>query len=420
MPFVYGRAGIGGRSRHHTLSISPLWENIFLMVRMTARSRLAILYTALVFGAGVVLVALTYVLVRQSMRHRFVYLSRGPADISPPPDPAAQHSAERLREETIAQLLTQSVIALTVVTVLAAVLGWLVAGRLLRPIRAISSTAQRLSAEHLAERVPVNPPADELSALAGTINGMLDRIESGMADRDRLLAGQRMFVANVAHELRTPLATMRTALDVTLDATLDGRPGREELLEMAADIDRAVTRSQRTLDGLLALARSQAGPARHSRLDLAEVFGAGLDAVRGQAAASGIALSSELAPAPISGEPVLIERMAGNLIDNALRYNDSGGSITVVTGVAGGRAFARVTNTGQRVARDEVDRLFEPFVRAGTPRSRTSDGGVGLGLSIVRAIALAHDGEISHTAPEQGGLELTIRFAGRSSEGARI
>ncbi len=169
---------------------------------MTARSRLAILYTGLVFAAGVVLIGLTYVLVRRSMQHRFVFLSRivdGQPMPTPTPDLTSIQAAERLREDTVTQLLTQSVIALAVVTALAAVLGWLVAGRLLRPIRAISATAQRLSAENLAERMPVNRPDDELAALAGTINGMLDRIESGIADRDRLLASQRMFVANAAH-----------------------------------------------------------------------------------------------------------------------------------------------------------------------------------------------------------------------------
>ncbi len=377
------------------------------MVRMTARSRLAILYTGLVFGAGVVVVVLTYVLVRRGTAHRFVYLSTDPSSSpSPLPDPAELlDRTERLRADTLSQMLTYSILALAVVTVLAAVLGWLIAGRLLRPIRAISATAQRLSAENLAERVPVNRPDDELAALAGTINGMLNRIESGIADRDRLLESQRMFVANAAHELRTPLATMRTAIDVTLD----GQPSRGELLAMAADIHSAVEQSRRTLDGLLTLARSQAGPTRHSPIDLADVFAAVFAAALAETA--DIAVHADLRPAPIAGEPVLIERMAGNLVDNALRYNEPGGSITVTTGTTPTHAFVRIANTGQRVAPDAAARLFEPFVRAGAPRRRTDGGGVGLGLSVVRAIVVAHGGRIGFTPLPEGGLDLTVHFA---------
>ncbi|WP_211588961.1 sensor histidine kinase [Allorhizocola rhizosphaerae] len=373
------------------------------MVRMTARGRLATLYTGLVFAAGVVLIALTYFLVRRGMQHRFVLFGRtanGEPLPTPTPDLAAIRSAERLREDTVTQLLTQSTIALAVVTALAAVLGWLIAGRLLRPIRAISATAQRLSAENLAERVPVNKPDDELAALAGTINGMLDRIESGIADRDRLLQSQRMFVANAAHELRTPLATMRTAIDVTLDGT----PTRDELLAMAADVNNAVVQSQRTLDGLLVLARSQAGPTKHAPLDLADIFGAALVGIQG------LTLHTDLKPAPMRGEPVLIERMAGNLVDNAVRYNETGGTITVATGVTATQAFVRITNTGQHIAPDDAARLFEPFVRAGASRQRADRSGTGLGLSIVRAIVTAHGGTVACTAPDSGGLDLTVHF----------
>jgi signal transduction histidine kinase len=161
--------------------------------------------------------------------------------------------AERVRDDAMSALLTQAAL---VVAALAALTGWLVAGRILRPIRAISGTANRLSAENLSERIPVRQPADELAALAATINGMLDRIQHGIAERDRVLNSQRLFVANAAHELRTPLTTMRTAIDVTID----GEPDRAELVAMAGDIATAVETSQRTLDGLLVpLARSQAG-----------------------------------------------------------------------------------------------------------------------------------------------------------------
>jgi signal transduction histidine kinase len=316
--------------------------------RLSARGRLTILYTALVLGAGLAIAGL-----------------------------------------------------------LAAVLSWVVAGRVLRPIRAMSATARRLSAENLSERVPVTTPADELATLAETVNGMLDRIQSGIIDRDRLLHSQRMFVANAAHELRTPLTTMRTAIDVTLD----GRPSTEELRVMAVDVREAVGHSQRTLDGLLTLARSQSGPDRHQRVDLADVVTGILDAVREQAEARHVELRAAPRPAPVTGDPVLLDRMAGNLVDNAIRYNEAGGHVTVSTGLVAGQAELRVVNSGRHVERATVHDLFEPFVRGSAGRSK-ADGGLGLGLSIVRAVVDAHHGRLTTDAPAAGGLDITASFPG--------
>jgi signal transduction histidine kinase len=216
--------------------------------RLTARSRLTLAYTALVLAAGLLLTVLTYLLLYHSLRLHI--------------------------EQAMSELLTQAVPALLVVTALAGLTGWLVAGRILRPIRTISDTANQLSAENLSERVPVGRPADELAALAITINSMLDRIQHAIAERDRALDSQHLFVANAAHELRTPLTTMRTAIDVTLD----GKPDRAELVAMAGDIATAIETSQRTLDGLLILARSQAGPLHRTPVDLAGVAAAAIAA----------------------------------------------------------------------------------------------------------------------------------------------
>lgn len=356
---------------------------------MTARARLTILFTGLVLAAGIGLIAITYVLVRDGLQKRFTVLLLGTGSRDIPLSPETPPSAEQLREQVLGDLLTRSALALAVVTALAALLGWLVAGKVLRPIRAMTATAHRLSAEHLDERIPVTAPADELAALATTLNGMLDRVQRG-------LDAHRIFVANAAHELRTPLATMRTAVDVTLD----GEPTREELVAMATDVRTETERSQRTLDGLLVLARSQTAPHRRTRVDLAAVP---------LPPANGLTVTARLAPAVVDGEPALITRLVENLVDNATRHNHPGGSVEVSTGVEDGRPVLRVGNTGPKIETDAVARLVEPFAR-GTTGERV--GGVGLGLSIVRAIADAHDAELTLTARDEGGLDVEVRFAG--------
>lgn len=355
---------------------------------LTARSRLTLLYTVLALAAGFLVLALIYLLLLQS----------GLRLPSASPDASI---GMRLRQEAFADLLTRAALALLVVTALAGLTGWLVAGRILQPIRAISETANRLSAPNLSERIPVHQPADELATLATTINVMLDRIQHGIAERERVLGSQRLFVANAAHELRTPLTTMRTAIDVTLD----GQPDRAELIAMARTIATAVETSQRTLDGLLVLARSQADPPSRTPVDLAEVAAEAI-AAADRAANWVVTLQADLRPAPASGEPVLLQRMAGNLLENALRYNHLGGTVTVSSGTANGHAFLRVVNTGPVVKPEEERRLFEPFVRGAANGTR----GAGLGLSIVRAVVSAHDGEISSTARPTGGLDIAVRL----------
>ena len=343
----------------------------------SARSRLTLLYTGLVLAAGFLLTVLTYLLLFNNLHRLHI-------------------------DEAVSRLLVRAVPALLVVTALAGLTGWLVAGRILRPIRTISRTAKRLSAENLSERIPVRQPADELATLAATINGMLDRIQHGIAERDRVLGSQRLFVANAAHELRTPLTTMRTAIDVTLD----GEPDRAELIAMAGDIATAIETSQRTLDGLLILAQSQAGPIRRTPVNLADVAAAAVATHPDRATNGAITLNTDLQPAPTSGEPALLERMTANLLDNALRYNHNGGQVTVTTGTVNGYAMLRVVNTGPPVTPDEERRLFEPFVRGATNRTR----GAGLGLSIVRAIVTAHDGEISSSAGSTGGMDIAVHL----------
>lgn len=369
-----------------------------MAVRLTARARLATVYIGLVAVAGVALIALTYLLVsRRTTNQVTVLLGRGD---SPGPPP----SLAEARKQTLNLLLVQSLIALGVVIVLAGLLGWLVAGQLLRPIRAISQTAQRVSAANVSERVATTGPADELTALAGTVNGMLDRVQHGIAERDRLLDGHRLFVANAAHELRTPLTTMRTAIDVTLD----GNPSPPELHAMVADVSAAVDASQRTIDGLLALARSQTGSIRQQPVSLDRIAADAVEAVQGEATSRRIVLTARLDPAPLHGDATLLLRLVGNLIDNALRYNNPGGTVHLTTETRDQTVTLQIANTGPTVNPADLTGLFHPFVR-GAGRVRSS-GGAGLGLSIVDAITTAHAGTITSTAPPTGGLDLTVRF----------
>jgi signal transduction histidine kinase len=369
--------------------------------RLTARARLAVLHTVMVLGAGVALTALTYLLMSQNLGRRLSLVTLGPPD-SPAGSPTLRRIdlAGQVQGVALTSFLTQAAIALAAVTVLAAVTGWAVAGRVLRPVRTIAATARRLSAEDLSERVPVTAPADELAALALAVNSMLDRVQLGLADRDRVLTGQRMFTANAAHELRTPLTTIRTAVDVTLDA----EPDRAELVAMAVDVRTAAEQCRRTLDGLLALARSEAGSPRPARVDLADVVRRAVDAV-----VADVELRTDLRPAPVDGEPVLLDRMVANLVDNALRYNHPGGNVELGTATEAGRAVLRIANTGPAVAPGQASALLEPFVRGEGSRIH-GDGGAGLGLSIVRAVAQAHHGRLRVSARPAGGLDITVDF----------
>jgi signal transduction histidine kinase len=374
--------------------------------RLTARARLALLHTTLVIASGLVLVGLTYLLLRQRQRFEVIKVDHSDTTEAVPDLPDLPALAGQQRDQLLSEFVFQATIALGAVAVLTAALSWWMAGRILRPIRAISSTAQRLSAENLSERMPTRDPADELTALAKTINGMLDRIQRGMGDRDRMLESQKMFVANAAHELRTPLTTMRAAIDVTVD----GEPTKGELLTMTADIRTAVAQSQRTLDGLLILARSQRDLATTHPVDLAEVATRALDGAETAIQDGRLSLETSLSPACVNGAEVLLDRMIGNLVDNAVRYNQEGGRVVVETGkTPKGEPFLRISNTGRRLSPDTVDKLAEPFNRGSQLRTPTT-GGSGLGLSIVRAIVAAHRGELAILARPTGGLEITARF----------
>jgi signal transduction histidine kinase len=285
--------------------------------------------------------------------------------------------------------------ALLLVTLASVAAGWIVAGRALRPISRITSTARSISDRTLDARIALRGPRDELRELADTFDSMLERLEAAFES-------QRRFVANASHELRTPLAIVRTELDVTLD---DPDADRDELRAMALVVRDANERMERLIASLLALASSEGGIVQARAADLADVVA---PALQREAFADGaLQLEATLTPAPVLGDPVLLERLAENLVENAVRYNAAVGWVRVRTGVQRGEATLQVINPGARIEPADVEGLLEPFRRLESSRSR-STGGYGLGLAVVRAVAQAHGGRVAVLARREGGLEVTV------------
>jgi signal transduction histidine kinase len=379
---------------------------------LSARSRLTLLYTALFALGGATLVLVTYLLVAHTLHT--------PASTALPPtvqaaidqcikvggsDPVAmdkctklyangvQSGAEAQRTITLQDLLIYSLVGLAAVTLLAAGAGWMVAGRILRPVHQLTAAARAASEQNLSHRIALQGPRDELRELADTFDLMLDRL-------DRAFTSQRQFIANASHELRTPLTVMRTAMDVVLAKR---EPTRAELVSMTAEVRRAVDHTERLIEALLILARNDQARALTDPLDLAAVAE---DALDGRTP-DGLTVSSTLERAPVTGAAVLLERLVTNLLDNAERYNVAGGSIEISTGAEDGSAVLRVVNTGERVPSDMVQRLFLPFTRL---TDRTRHDGFGLGLTLVSSIAAVHGGTVAAIALPTGGLDISVRL----------
>lgn len=313
-----------------------------------------------------------------------------------------------LQQHARDEVLRLGSIAFGCVVVAAALLAWVLTGRLLRPLHDMTSTARKLSAESLGERIALRGPRDEVAELADTFNAMLDRLEA-------TFSAQRRFVANASHELRTPLSVMRTELDVTL---ADPDADITELRRMAEVLRIATIRAGQLVEGLLVLARTDdAGPARRELVDLTAVVDSAWRAVCSDADARALRVTMELAPAPATGDAALLERVAGNLLENAIRHNLDGGWIDVRTAADRDWTTLAVTSSGSVVEPERVAELFEPFRRAGT--DRTSSAGAGLGLSIVRAVVAAHDGRLHAEPVPGGGLAVTVRFPAYGAGGYR-
>jgi len=310
-----------------------------------------------------------------------------------------QRAEEHRRNQALQGLLRRSGAAIVLIGLGAVGFGWLMAGRVLRPINDITATARRVAASSgrgLHERIALDGPADELKELADTFDDMLERL-------DESFAGQRRFVDNASHELRTPLAINRTVLEVTLadpEASADTR-------QLARTLLATNDRSQRLIEGLLLLARSDNELVEQQQVDLAEVGVHVVGLLADESRSAGIDLRHRFDAAPVDGDPVLLERLMQNLVQNGIRHNEPGGWVQVTTGPEG----LVVTNSGPVVPSYEVESLFEPFRRLQEERT-TGGRGIGLGLSIVRSIVRAHHGEITAEPRAEGGLTLRVRLPG--------
>ncbi|MFN2495568.1 MAG: sensor histidine kinase [Pseudonocardiaceae bacterium] len=312
---------------------------------------------------------------------------------------AADQLGAVLQEAARQRVLQAGSVAFLLVVTATALLAWVLTGQVLRPLHEVTATARRLSVESLDERLRLPGPRDEVAELADTFDAMLDRLQAAFD-------AQRRFVANASHELRTPLAVVRTEVDVTL---ADPAADDAELRRMAAVVREATLRAQQLVDGLLVLARTE-GSALRARepVDLAALVGAALRIVEPDSRARGLRVSAQTASAPTIGDPALLERVVGNLVENAVRHNVEGGWMQVCTGLAGRQATLQVSSSGELVAPEAVGALFEPFHRGGV--ARTSRDGAGLGLSVVRAVVTAHGGTVHADPISGGGLTVTVHL----------
>jgi signal transduction histidine kinase len=375
-------------------------------LRRTARLRLTVWYGGLFLATGAVLLAVTYALVVQA----FTGNTAANALCARPGEPSTCHVIGAGQARTVAvqqhaavlhELLTQSAAALAVMAALSIVAGWFIAGRVLRPIRTITAAAREISAASLGQRLALRAPDDELTELADTFDGLLARLEASFA-------AQRQFIANAAHELRTPLARQRVISQVALAA-----PGATvETLSAAHErVLASGAEQQRLIDALLALARGQAGLDQREPIDLADVTRHVLAARQPGTDRQHLTLHTVLAPALAAGSPRLAGQLIENLVDNALRYNVPGGRVDITTSTVKSQAVLSVANTGPAVPAAAVDRLFQPFQRlAGDRVGRGEEHG--LGLAVVQAIADAHGARISARPQDSGGLQIEVTFPG--------
>lgn len=398
----------------------PTWdprrvEPPFPWLRPTIRIRLTLLYGGMFLIAGILLLSIIYLLAAQAINtgNEPLFKIVGGKELQVTSDSCHAIKAENLtfsqfneaisgciddqRRVALDDLLSRSLLALLGLAIIAFAFGYAMAGRVLSPLGRITRTARAVAGSDLSRRIELDGPDDELKELADTFDEMLERLQ-------RAFTAQQRFVGNASHELRTPLAINRTLLEVHLSDP----HAPMELQQLGKTLLATNERSEQLVEGLLLLARSDNQIVERKPVDLAEVAEQAVDQVHAEAEAKGVVIRGEQKPAVVQGNGVLLERIALNLVQNAVRYNiPEGGWVEVTTEVQHGQAVLIVSNTGPVVPAYEIDNLFEPFRRLRTERTG-SDKGVGLGLSIVRSVARAHGGHISAQPREGGGLVMRV------------
>jgi signal transduction histidine kinase len=368
---------------------------------------MALLYGGLVLLVGVSLLFTCVILINRAIAHspqidlRHIHLVENSTGKTVPFDSNA--ATRNAQNSAIHYLYTTGTLYFAIIVVIGATGGYLLAKQALRPIAQLTQTARALSTETLDQRINLGGPNDELRELADTFDDMLGRL-------DHAFDSQRLFVANASHELRTPLSVIRTELDVTLS---DPDADLEELRRMGAVVAQAAERAQRLVTSLLTLARLQAvggGELEVSEpVDLATLVPGALNAVAAEAGEKGVRVETEVEEAVTVGDPRLLERLIGNLVENAIRHNVDNGWLRITTGQTADKVWLHVSNGGAVIPGGDVDRLFEPFRRGGD-RARTATKGAGLGLAIVRLIVEAHRGRLQAAAPPFGGLAVRVEL----------
>jgi signal transduction histidine kinase len=399
------------------------------LLRRTVRFRLTLLYGSLFLVAGAALLAITYILVRSS--GRFVVVSDSPKGVGHAkslirltPNGTAEHvsgtrtptpqelrvaqqleaQAAATRASDLHHMLVYSGISLAIMAVLAIALGWLMAGRVLRPLRTMKRATEQISEHNLHERLSMEGPSDEIKNLADTIDDLFSRLETAFD-------AQRRFVANASHELQTPLTLERVLIEVGL---ANPTSTAEELRSVLRDVLESNAHQERLIEALLTLATSERGLDCWDPINLTVVTQDVLAARRADAERKSLRVDEALAPTRVVGNPDLIGRLIANLIDNAIRHNSPGGHVEIVTTAWEDHATLVVSNTGPIIRPDEIQRLFQPYQRLNRNRTAVADpDGHGLGLSIVQAIASAHGATVRARPRSGGGLEVQVNFPAR-------
>jgi signal transduction histidine kinase len=362
------------------------------MSGMSLRLRLTVVFSLVFLLAGSAVLAVTLILVRNSMDYTLNLAFGPPAMQRDAFDTQDASSKAIIMTSMLRNLLFKGGVTVAVVWVLATLAGWFLAGRLLRPLNRITATAHRIAGRTLHRRIALEVAPSEVKSLADSFDSMLDRL-------DEAFAGQGRFIANAAHELKTPIALNRTLVEVAMART-DSPPEVQALGENLLAVNQ---RHERLIDALLTLARADGAVTERRTVDLAVLAEYAIDSCLDKAT---VAIHQELSAAPIAGDPILLEQAIRNLVENGIRYNEPGGWVQVQTRSSAHHAEIQVSNTGAAIPAFEVPSLFEPFRRL-TERVGSARGS-GLGLSIVRAVAHAHRGDVIATPRAGGGLVVRI------------